>query len=119
MVTMLDTGLKTSTTSGNYDRARLLANTELERAKSLAYATVKSNFPAGTGNPNVTSPAQASASYPGLSYTITKEYLAQPAEGIAAQSFVTSSTDQGLIRLTVRVTWGSGNMYSASGVVVQ
>ncbi|MGH3090237.1 MAG: type IV pilus modification PilV family protein, partial [Rubrobacteraceae bacterium] len=34
MVAMFDTGLRSATTSGNYDKARALANSNLEMAKT-------------------------------------------------------------------------------------
>lgn len=114
MVGMFDAGLRTATTGGNYDKARALANRQLEEAKSLPYATVRDTFPSGTAapNPTVTSspldvPAEAGLPT-GSTYQVTKRYI-----GI---SLANSSNDQGLMKLDVTVTWDS-NTYSTTGVV--
>lgn len=114
MVGMFDAGLRTATTGGNYDKARALANKQLEEAKSLPYATVRDTFPNGTSapNPTVTSslldtPAEAKLPA-GSKYQITKRYI--------AISLADSPSDQGLMKLTVTVRWDSNN-YSTTGVV--
>lgn len=131
MVGMFDAGLRAASTSGNYDKARALANQKLEQTKSLPYDTVKTNFPSGTGAPgtsgSVTSSSQsAPAEFSGISsYTVEKQYLQQPPTGSDSdpasptESFEESpsATDTGLIRITVTVTWGAGNRYSATGLV--
>jgi prepilin-type N-terminal cleavage/methylation domain-containing protein len=40
MVGMFDAGLRATSTSGNYDRARTLANTNLEAAKTVSFSEV-------------------------------------------------------------------------------
>jgi Tfp pilus assembly protein PilV len=112
MVGMFDAGLNAASTSGNYDRARMLANQQLERAKSLRYEDVRSNFPVSgsTPDPTYTSPNQTAGVPSGLtSYTLTKRFV--------DRQFADSSTDQGLMRVTVTVTWGEGKSYSTTGVV--
>lgn len=129
MVTMFDTGLRSATTSGNYDKARALANQKLEEAKSLPYETLKTNFPSGTGAPDsdgeITSSAISAvgAGLPtGSTYTVEKRYIKEiPTNSGASANFdpSNSATDTKMIRVAAMVNWGDGNTYSASGVVVK
>jgi Tfp pilus assembly protein PilV len=127
MVTMFDTGLRSATTSGNYDKARSLANMKLEEAKSLPYdsATVrdlKDNFPE---NPPTTTSYSGTGFYQsgwrtetgfsGLEYRVQKQFL-NPPSGAASQSFTERNNDAGMMRIVVTVRWG-GNSYSATGLV--
>jgi Flp pilus assembly pilin Flp len=111
MVGMFDAGLRAAMTGSNYDKARALANTKLEEAKSLPYDTVETSFPGGTPapNPTVTSSSQSSGAPAGFTYTVTKRYI--------SKELADSSTDEGLIKVTVTASWGSGNSYSTTGVV--
>ena len=112
MVGMFDAGLKAASTSGNYDKARTLANQQLERAKSLKYEDVRDNFPTrgSTPNPTYTSSDQTAGVPAGLtSYTVTKRFV----DG----EFADFDTDQGLMKVTVTVSWGAGKSYSTTGVV--
>lgn len=135
MVTMFDTGLRSASTSGNYDRARALANMKLEEAKSLPYDAVKdasaTGFPSGatkTGcgsgciRSNYVSVTGAAASdFSGLEYSVEKQFL-KHSSNAASQNFSEPpypSTDQGLLRIKVTVQWSSGNTYSATGMVVE
>ena len=45
MFAMFDTGLHSATRGSNYDKARALANKQLEQAQSLSYGTVRTAFP--------------------------------------------------------------------------
>ncbi len=48
MTSMFDVGLRAASTSSNYDKARALANEQMERAKSLPYAEARDRFPGTT-----------------------------------------------------------------------
>lgn len=120
MVGMFDTGLKSAATSGNFDKARALANQQLEKAKSQPYDIVRTNFPSealsGKGDPGsggVTSSAvQAPASVglpTGSTYTVSKRFI----DG----QFANTNTDQSLMKVTVTVSWDTGKSYSTMGVV--
>jgi prepilin-type N-terminal cleavage/methylation domain-containing protein len=135
MVGMFDMGLDTANTGTKYDRARTLANTKLEQAKTLDYETVRTNFPSqaatNKGAPGATGSVTSSSVTiaqdprvpPGFSYVITKQYLQQPPTGLAGDpgeevEFNTSASvnDTALLRVTVTVSW-SGNSYRTTGVV--
>jgi prepilin-type N-terminal cleavage/methylation domain-containing protein len=135
MVSMFDVGLKSATQGSDYDKARALANLKLEQAKSLPFATVRDYFPEGIGAPGTPTTYNGSGTYqsgtktePGFanfSYSIQKQYMAQPPTDSAAdpadpeEDFVTSTTATSLIRVTVTVQWGDGNTYTTFGLVAQ
>jgi Tfp pilus assembly protein PilV len=117
MVSMFDMGLESSTTSSNYDAARAFANERLERVKLLSYAQVRDNFPSASSTPNSTGSytsmppltVPTSAGLPGGStYTVKKQYVTL----LDGDSNMTdSSTDSGMIRVTITVDWpGSGSI---------
>lgn len=126
MVGMFDAGLRAASTSGNYDKARALANLKLEEAKSLDYDTVRTNFPTGTAAPDsdgeITSSSQpAPTGFPSsFAYTVEKQYLQQPSVAPVTQlePFAESNgaTDTRLLRVTVAVSW-SGNTYETRGIL--
>ena len=45
MVGMFDMGINSATESGQYDKARALANLKMEEAKSVSFDSVRNNFP--------------------------------------------------------------------------
>ncbi len=115
MVGMFDMGLNAVTRGSNYDKARAFANRQLEQTKSLSYASVENNFPTASSTPNPSSTTSAtiptSAGLPaGSTYTVVKQYVSA-----SGSSFSNASSDTGLMRITVTVTW-SGNSYTTVGL---
>lgn len=116
MVGMFDAGLRTAVLGGNYDKARTLANKQLEIAKGLPYATVRDNFPTGTGAPDdvtgtITSSDQTDAEFPGFTYKVRKDYAAIGPSGIAP-----NAAARNMMQITVTVNW-QGKSYSTTGLV--
>lgn len=97
MVGMFDTALRATGASGDYDAARACANQRLEEAKALPYATVSAGLPDGTCESS------------GFGYAFDEEFVDAGLREVGA--------DEGLIRLTVTVTWDDGKSYDVSGVV--
>ena len=127
MVGMFEMGLNVTTKAGNYDKARALANQQLERAKALPYTDVRDNFPVTSSTPGAggtyTSPnlaAPATAKLPsGSTYTIGKQYVSLQTD-VSPATLANSSTDTRMMRITVAVNWPSNtsnNSISASGIV--
>ncbi len=112
MVAMFDTGLRSASTAGNYDKARSLAKKQLEAAQSLPYGTVKTNFPNapctfdGSGLCESADRLDLNSEFSAFRYTISKQYV-QPNGGETA--FVDANEDRGLMRVTVVVGWGGTN----------
>ncbi len=134
MVGMFDAGLKAANISGDYDKARALANLMLEQARSLTYEEVRDDFPAVSTTPgdsglysdpswrSYTGPN--SADFAGFEYKVDKWYLNRPPTDSDSDpaspslSFSNSATDDGLIKVTVSVRWHGNKTYSTTGVVV-
>jgi Tfp pilus assembly protein PilV len=126
MVGMFDMGLSATTRASNYDKARALANQQVERAKALPYTDVRDNFPAASSTPGAggtyTSPsldAPANANLPtGSTYTISKQYVSLQT-AVSPASLANSSTDTRMMRVTVTVNWPSNNSITATGIVTR
>lgn len=131
MVGMFDVGLEAAGASGDYDKARSLANSVLEEAKGLSYEEVRDGFPSASTTPDE-SGTYADASrrsytsvddFAGFEHEVEKRYLKRPPTGSKTepapptQDFAESDEDEGLIKLTVTVWWGEGKTYTATGLV--
>jgi len=90
MVTMFDTGLRSATTSGNYDKARALANSNLEMAKTRSLSE---------GEGIVCEPEEEDPFH----------YCGIEVESLDGELL-------GLMRVTVTVEWGESNSYEVEGV---
>lgn len=114
MVGMFDMGLKSAGTSGDYDKARALANLVLEQAKDLSYEEVRDGSPADFASGD---------DFAGFEYEVEKRYLKRSPTGSGSepaaptQGFVETAGDEGLIKLTVTVQWGENKTYTATGLV--
>jgi prepilin-type N-terminal cleavage/methylation domain-containing protein len=109
MVGMFDTGLETATLGSNYDKARTLAQQQLESAQSLPYGTVKTNFPNMTctfdasGRCEPTHHRNPGGEFSAFRYKVSKQYVRPSNDG---STFVNANTDRGMMRVTVVVEWG-------------
>lgn len=97
MVGMFDVALRTTGASGDYDAARACANALLEEAKALPYESVRAGLPDGACEGS------------GFGYAFEEEFV--------DARLRSTGTDEGLIRLTVTVSWGEDGSYGATGVV--
>jgi Tfp pilus assembly protein PilV len=109
MVGMFDTGLKTATSSGNYDGARALAYTNLEKVRSLPYADAKVNYKPV----NATPPAGTTVSCDTGMYTcgVTTTYVDN---SLSANSAATTK-----MQVVVTVQWAGGHSFTTTGLVAQ
>jgi hypothetical protein len=98
MVGMFDAALQATGAGGDYDAARACANGVLEEAKSLPYETVETGLPQGVC-------PEAS----GFAYEIDEDFVDASLREVG--------TDEGLIRLTVIVSWARGSSYDVTGVL--
>jgi Tfp pilus assembly protein PilV len=122
MVNMFDAGLRAATAGGNYDRARTLAEKQLEGARSLPYASVEAAFPNApcdfdaSGLCAVSGLRDPAPMFTSFTYELRKQYVRLGDDGV---TLVESSTDAGMIRISVTVGWGDGfreKTYTAVGL---
>ncbi|MBA3388453.1 MAG: hypothetical protein H0U02_03690 [Rubrobacter sp.] len=111
MVGMFDMGLNAATSSGNYDTARALAKKQMEKAQSLPYNKVAAEFPSspdagtseefnGSGLSVYTAQTDPDGLFSNYEYEVRKQYVVPN-----GSVFDDSSTDQGLMRITVSACW--------------
>lgn len=121
MVGMFDMGLNAATRGSNYDKARALANKQLELSQSLSYDTVRTAFPNapctfnGSGLCEATDLQDSDSEFSNFRYTIRKQYV----DG----AFANANTDTGAMKVAVVVGWGGAsfndNMYTATDFKVR
>ncbi len=111
MMAMFDTGLHSANMGSNYDKARALANKQLEQAQSLSYGTVRTAFPNApctfdnnglceVENLEVPAAEDPNGEFDRFRYVIRKQYV-EPDNG-----FVNAEDDTGMMQITVEVGWG-------------
>ena len=113
MFAMFDTGLHSATRGSTYDKARALANKQLEQAQSLSYGTVRTDFPKNApcafdgsgrcevGNLEVPAAEDPGGEFDNFRYAIRKQYVEPNGNG-----FVNADDDTGMMQITVVVGWG-------------
>lgn len=117
MVGMFDAGLRAATQGSDYDKARALANKQLETARSLPYEDVRDGFPVGSSTPDTgmgvyESSDQTDEDFPGFTYKVRKAYVRLGTTDIAEDASART-----MMRVTVTVNWGSGKSYDTAGLV--
>ena len=122
MFAMFDTGLHSANRGSNYDKARSLANKQLEQARSLSYGTVRTSFPNApcafdndgrceVGNlevPDDEDPPTAEnpdGMFGHFRYAIRKQYV-EPSEDGSGFIDSVDGSDTGMMQITVEVGWG-------------
>lgn len=118
MVSMFDAGLRAAVLGGNYDKARALANEELEEIKALPYSSpdaaalatansVLEIYPPGTRN--CTGPID-----PAFGCRVQTRYAALDS---GTGTIAPDPTARTMMNVTVTVTWNGSNTYSTTGLV--
>ncbi len=112
MVGMFDMGLKAATRGGNYDQARALADTTLEKVRALPFADASATY--GPAAPATTPTRSVSCTSPSPSpYTcnMTTSYLSP---GLTEANEVTTK-----MQVVVRVQWAGGSSYTITGLTAK
>src|SRR5918997_1300203 len=105
MFAMFDTGLHSANRGSNYDKARALANKQLEQAQSLSYGTVRTSFPNApctfdnnglcvVGNLEVAAAEDPGGNFDNFRYAIRKQYVEPNGNG-----FVNAENDTGMMQI--------------------
>ncbi len=117
MVSMFDMGLKAAAQGSDYDRARALANKQMETAKNLSYQDARDGFPVGSSAPSADtgvyeSSDQTDTDYPGFTYRVRKAYAK-----LGSTEITEDASARTMMKVTVTVNWGGGKSYSTTGLV--
>jgi prepilin-type N-terminal cleavage/methylation domain-containing protein len=126
MMAMFDTGLHSANMGSNYDKARALANKQLEQAESLSYSTVRTDFPNapctfdGSGLCEVENLQDPDGEFANFRYAIRKQYVALNED---EDEFVNAEDDSAMMQITVEISWGGDgfddNTYTATALKVR
>jgi Tfp pilus assembly protein PilV len=107
MVGMFDMGLNAATRAGNYDTARALANSNLEKVLSLSYPGAKTTYPPVNGTPAGTAVPCDEGIY---DCEVTTTYV--------NDSLSPNSASTTKMQVEVSVTWAWGD-YTTTGLKAQ
>lgn len=135
MFKMFDVGLRTATTSRNYDLAQSLAEKQAELVQANAYTDIKNSFPnspalfsgiTGCGTPTGSMGSAAGqtvsgckdSAYNNFTFSVNKRYVKLPASGGALE---VSATDEKLLQVTISVTRAGETtpLFTTSGVAYE
>ncbi len=117
MVGMFDMGLNAATRGSNYDKARALANTNLEKVRALPYLSVTGatatyepiNAPITASNPAAGQPVSCSPPSPSVfTCTLTTTYVN---DDFSQATGVTTK-----VKVVVTVQWQGTSPYTTTGL---
>lgn len=128
MFTMFDVGLRTATTSSNYDKARSLAQKHVEFAQSMEYGNAIRDD--GEGFPRKQAMScdenlvcrDTDPVYEGFRYEVTKTFVrpvGSPDSGVSLEG--AGAADEGLLRIDIKVVKADGGaeVFETSGVIAR
>lgn len=81
MVGMFDAGLRAATQGSDYDKARALANKQLETAKNLPYQDARDSFPVDSSTPDAATGVYESSDQNDADFLILRTGYAKPTLG--------------------------------------
>ncbi|CAN5697754.1 hypothetical protein BH24ACT22_BH24ACT22_19340 [soil metagenome] len=105
MVGMFDAGLRASVVGSKYDRARVLANENIEKVRALEYEKARADYP-----PNGTPVSGTKGIY---DYEVDTEYAK-----LDGAEIVENPDARGMIKVTVTIEW-EDKSYTTSGLVAE
>lgn len=119
MVGMFDAGLRAAVLGSNYDRARAVANEELEEIKALPFRvdgapsdSVVEIYPPVNG-PSGGGPVSCTGSMPAdFGCQVETTYVM-----VGASSVIADPSARTMAEAEVTVSWGGGKSYTATGLV--
>ena len=109
MVGMFDMGLKTATTGSHYDQARKLADTNLEKVRSLSYSDAKVAYKPVNATPTAGTPVSCDTGI--FDCEVTTTYV--------NDSLVANSASTTKMLVGVTVVWEGGKSYTTTGLKAQ
>ena len=105
MVGMFDMGLNSARKAGNYDEARALAYTNLEKVRALSYTAAKTAYKPVNASPSAGAPVSCDEGI--YDCEVTTTYV--------NSSLSANSASTTRMQVEVTVTWADGN-YTTTGL---
>ena len=109
MVGMFDAGLRAASTGSKYDKARALANSNLEAAKAMSFSDVK----------NLSSCVRENSPVFKCTATSKPVRLKDTGDSAVKEFEEYSSSNPDMLKITFTVKWGADSSYSTSGIVAK
>jgi Tfp pilus assembly protein PilV len=109
MVGMFDAGLRSAAVGSNYDKARALANGNLEKVRALPYATAKVDYKPVNATPAAGTPVSCDQGI--FDCEVTTTYVD---DSLSANSAFTTQ-----MQVVVTVQWAGVNSYTATALKAQ
>lgn len=109
LMAMFDTGLHSVNAGSNYDKARMLANANLEKVRSLPYSSAVVTYKPVNATPTAGTPV--SCNQTPFNCQVTTTYV--------DNNFTPNSSFTTRMRVVVTVTWGGNKSYTTTGFKVR
>lgn len=111
MVGMFDAGLRAAVVGSNYDQARALANSNLEKVEAMSYQNASAVYkPVNAPTPG--SPVSCDQGI--YTCTVTTKYASLNSGSVAPDPSART-----MMQVEVRVSWNNGGPYSTTGLKVK
>ncbi len=110
MMGMFDTGLQAASTGSNYDKARMLANANLEKVQALSYANARATYTPVNATPTPGDPVSCDQdifSPPRGNCEVTTTYV--------DESYLPDASFTTQMQVVVTVEW-DGSSYTTTGL---
>ena len=111
MVGMFDAGLRAAVVGSNYDQARALANSNLEKVEAMSYQNAVANYkPVNDSTPG--SPVSCDQGI--YTCTVTTKYASMNSASVAPDSSART-----MMQVEVKVSWSGGGPHTTTGLKVK
>jgi prepilin-type N-terminal cleavage/methylation domain-containing protein len=118
MIAMFDTGLNSATTGSNYDKARMLADTNLEKVRALSYSQARVDYKPVNATPTPGAPVPCDESM--LSLAEQNRFECEVETTYVNSNLEPDSSYITKMMMVVTVEWGaSGANYTTTGLVAR
>jgi prepilin-type N-terminal cleavage/methylation domain-containing protein len=118
MIAMFDTGLHTATTGSNYDKARMLADTNLEKVRSIPYSDARIDYKPVNATPTPGAPVPCDESMLSAAEQITFDCEVETTYVDSDLEPDSSSITKMMMVVTVE-SGVSGTNYTTTGLITR
>jgi Tfp pilus assembly protein PilV len=118
MIAMFDTGLNSATAGSNYDKARMLADTNLEKVRALSYSQARVDYKPVNATPTPGAPVPCDESM--LSLAEQSRFDCEVETTYVDSDLEPDSSSITKMMMVVTVEWGaSGANYTTTGFITR